>query len=271
VAAADSLADVLRLIDARTGSRAGIRPARRGVLGVCAHAPQATGGTDITALRVLLTADLLARAAELQGLQVLTAVDLTGSSPAQAAAIEADAGALGIHPPAARASCHDAPSSLDSPVDVHVAGPGAQVDPGQDGPLVSVGAAQLDRAGSGGGAGGAVLAGHRGDPLALRLALVSYPAGQPAILAGGELVHAAERLTYWRERVAQWAESPSGPVPATLAETVRTAFGALDTVLALAVLSGLSADETVPAGAKFETFVYADRILGLDLARDVGR
>jgi len=27
----------------------------------------------------------------------------------------------------------------------------------------------------------------------------------------------------------------------------------------------------VPAGAKFEAFVYADRILGLDLARDIGR
>jgi hypothetical protein len=248
------------LIDGRTGSRAEVRPARRGVLRVCAHAPRPTGGADITALRVLLVADLLARTAELRGLQVLTALDLTGSSPAQAAAIEADAGALGIHPPAARASCHDAPSSLGGPVDVHLAGRGSQADPGQDGLLVSVGAARLERAES-----------DPGNPLALRLALMSFPAGQPAVLTGDELVRAADRLTYWREQVAQWAESPSGPVPATLAETVQMAFGELDTVLALAVLYGLPADDTVPTGAKFETFVYADRVLGLDLARDIGR
>jgi hypothetical protein len=266
-AAIDSLADMLRLIDARTGSRAEVRLARRGVLRVCAHAPQATGGADITALRVLLVADLLARTGELQGLQVLTALDLTGTPHAQAAAVDDDAGALGIHPPAAGASCHDAPSSLGGPVDVHLVGRGAHVDPGQDGLLVSVGAAQLDRA----GAGGALLAGHRDNPLALRLALMSFPIGQPAVLTGDELVRAAERLTYWRERVAQWAESPSRPVPALLAETVQMAFGDLDTVLALAVLYGLPADASVPAGAKFETFVYADRILGLDLARDVGR
>jgi hypothetical protein len=71
--------------------------------------------------------------------------------------------------------------------------------------------------------------------------------------------------------VAQWAESPSRPVPAPVAERVWAAFGELDTVSALAALRGLPADASVPAGAKFETFVYADRILGLDLARDVGR
>jgi hypothetical protein len=241
------------------------------VLRVCAHAPRATGGADITALRLLLVADLLARTAELSGLQVLTALDLTGSSPAQAAAIEAGAGALGIHPPAARASCHDAPSSLGGPVDVHLAGWGAHIDSAQDGLLVSVGAAQLEGADTRPDtAAGGLITGHN-DPLALRLALMSFPAGQPAVLTGGELGHAAERLTYWRERVAQWAESPSRPVPATLAETVKMALGDLDPVSALAVLYGLPADESVPAGAKFETFVYTDRMLGLDLARDVGR
>jgi len=265
----DSLADMLRLLDARTGSRAEVRPARRGVLRVCAHVPPATGGADITAVRTLLTADLLARTGELRGLQVLTALDLTASSPEQAAAIDDDAGALGIHPPATRAICRDAPSSLGGPVDVHVAGRGAHVDPGQDGPLVRVGAARLDHAGS--GAGDALVAAHRGNPLALRLALMSFTIGEPVVLTGDELVRAADRLTSWRERVAQWAESPSRPVPATLEETVQTAFGDLDTVLALAVLYGLPADASVPPGAKFETFVYADRILGLDLARDIGR
>ena len=60
-------------------------------------------------------------------------------------------------------------------------------------------------------------------------------------------------------------------MPAQIAETVQAAFGNLDTVSALALLRGLEADPDVPAGAKFETFLYADRILGLGLPRDIGR
>jgi len=267
-AAVDSLTDVLRLLDARTGLRAEVRPARPGVLRVCA---QAAGGSGLTALRVLLTADLLSRTAELRGLQVLTAADLTGSPPAQAAAIEADAGLLGIHPPAAHTSCREAPSSLGGPVDVYLASQDTATGPGREGLLVSVGAARLDPAGGGPGAGGGLPAGHRDDPLAIRLALMAFPAGQPAALTADGLVRAGETLAYWRERVAQWAESPSRPMPAPLEAAAREAFGGLDTAAALALLHGLPADASVPPGAKFETFVYADRVLGLDLARDIGR
>ena len=261
---------MLRLLDTRTGSYAEVRLARPGMLRVCAHAPRASG-SDVTALRTLLTADLLSRTAELGGLQVLTALDLTSSSPAQAVAIGDDAGALGIHPPAAHASCHDAPSSLGGPVNVHLVSHDDHLDPGQDGLFVMVGAARLDRADSDPGAGGGLLTGHRGNPLAVRLALMSFPGDQAAALTDDELVRAGETLTYWRERVAQWAESPSRPVPTPLAEAARAAFSDLDTVSVLAMLRGLVADASVPAGAKFETFVYADRILGLDLARDIGR
>ena len=45
----------------------------------------------------------------------------------------------------------------------------------------------------------------------------------------------------------------------------------LDTPAALRVLRALEKDSEVPPGAKFETFVYADQLLGLDLARDIGR
>ena len=71
--------------------------------------------------------------------------------------------------------------------------------------------------------------------------------------------------------MAEWAESPSRPVPTAIAETAGAAFSDLDTVSALAMLRRLAADASVPAGAKFEAFVYADRILGLDLAREIGR
>jgi hypothetical protein len=263
---------VLRLLDARTGSPAEVRPARRGVLRVCAHAPQAAAQPDITALRVLLTADLLARAAELRGMQVLTAVQLTGASPAQAAAVEGSASVLGIHPPAFYGSCRDAPSSLGGPADVHLLGQGASMEPGQAGLLVTIGAARLDTAdGHPDAAAGGPLTGHRHDPLAVRLALMSFPGQRPAALADGELGRADETVARWRQLVARWAESPSRPVPAAIAGTMREAFGGLDIVAVLALLRGLPADANVPAGAKFETFVYADRILGLDLARDIGR
>jgi hypothetical protein len=249
-----------------------VRPARPGVLRVCVHAPRAVAGPDITAQRQLLAADLLARTAELSGLQVLTALDLTGTTSTQAAAIDRDAGALGVHPPAARVSCRDAPSSLGGPVDVHVVSQDAGADPGQAGLVVSVGSAQLDGADSrGGAAAGGFLTGHQYDPLAARLALMSVPNERPAVLTGGGLARAGEMLADWRRQVARWAESPSRPVPTPVAEAAGAAFSELDTGSVLTMLHGLATDADVPPGAKFEAFVYADRILGLDLPRDIGR
>ena len=37
------------------------------------------------------------------------------------------------------------------------------------------------------------------------------------------------------------------------------------------MLRRLEKDDAVAPGARFETFAWADRLLGLDLARDVGR
>jgi len=45
----------------------------------------------------------------------------------------------------------------------------------------------------------------------------------------------------------------------------------LDTPAALAALRALERDESVPPGARFEAFAYLDQLLGLDLARDVGK
>ena len=85
------------------------------------------------------------------------------------------------------------------------------------------------------------------------------------------LADACATVGRWRLRVAEWAESPSKPIPKQIAEAVREAFDDLDTVAALAFLQGLVSDDSLPAGAMFETLLYADRILGLDLPRDIGR
>jgi hypothetical protein len=266
-----SLRSVLRLLDARTGSYAEVRPARPGLLRVCAHVPEAAGGSDVTGLRVLLLADLLTRTAELRNLQVLTAVASGDRSSAQLAALERAADALGIHPPAARVGSGDARTSLGGPIDVHFAGDAAGVADRGSGPIAPVGGAHLHRAGDRDEAADDLLAGHEDEPLAVRLALMSVPYHQPADLTEQALADARATVGCWRLRVAHWAESPSRPVPAQIAETARAAFDDLDTVSALGLLRGLADDDSVPAGARFESFLYADRILSLDLPRDIGR
>lgn len=44
----------------------------------------------------------------------------------------------------------------------------------------------------------------------------------------------------------------------------------LDTAAVLGALRRVETDPGLADGARFETYVYADRMLGLDLARDLG-
>jgi len=169
---------VLRLIDTRTGSYAEVRTARQGVLRVCAHAPGAAEASDITGLRVLLVADVLTRAAELRNLQVLTALASDGEPNGQQAAVEHAAHALGIHPPAARARPGEAQAALGGPIDVHLASSGVRADDRRSGLVALVGAAHIYQAGE---VAGDLLAGHEHEhePLAIRLALLSFPITSP--------------------------------------------------------------------------------------------
>jgi hypothetical protein len=45
----------------------------------------------------------------------------------------------------------------------------------------------------------------------------------------------------------------------------------LDTAAVLAALGGLADEPSVPDGSKFETFVHADQVLGLELPSWIGR
>lgn len=112
-----SLSFMVRLLDADDGSYAEVRPARPGLLRVCAHVPAVAGVTDITWLRVALVADLLFRAAELRDLQVLTVLAFTGSPARQMETLGRAVGGLGIHPPAAQASLTEAHASPGGPAD----------------------------------------------------------------------------------------------------------------------------------------------------------
>jgi cysteinyl-tRNA synthetase len=110
------------------------------------------------------------------------------------------------------------------------------------------------------------------DPLALRLAFLEHRYRQQMNLSWDTLSAADRTLRRWRELVAEWACSPSKPMSPEVAGQIATAFDDdLDTPAALRALRRLEQDPLVPPGSKFESFAHADQLLGLDLARDVGR
>jgi cysteinyl-tRNA synthetase len=110
------------------------------------------------------------------------------------------------------------------------------------------------------------------DPLALRLAFLSTRYRQQANLSWDGIAGADRTLGRWRTAMAGWAESPSQALLPAYADAVLEAFeDDLDTPRALQVLRRLEKDDGVAPGAKFETFAWADALLGLDLVRRVGQ
>ncbi|MFF8319765.1 hypothetical protein ACF06V_21625 [Streptomyces bobili] len=240
---------MLRIIDARTGEPVVAAPVRRGLTRVEAHA----SGYGTGSLRVLLVADLVARVLELGGTSVLPV--LTGER--EQAELRAAATTLGVRP---FEDARDLSGGFGEAQAVHVAGEDSAATAGES-VWVPVGAVRPD-----------ALAGPDPDPAALRLALLSHHHRAPAALDAAALHEAAATLARWRRAVAHWARSPSRPVPDDLRGRLRTAWDDdLDLPAVLGVLRSVEeAGPPLPDGARFETYAYADRLLGLELTRDVG-
>jgi cysteinyl-tRNA synthetase len=116
------------------------------------------------------------------------------------------------------------------------------------------------------------LAARELDPLAARLAFLEHRYRQQLNLTWDTLTAADGTLRRWRDLVADWADEPSRPMCADYWTRISDALDDdLDTPAALRALRALAADPEIPAGSKFETFASADRVLGLDLVRLVGR
>ncbi|NGO12238.1 hypothetical protein G5C60_32690 [Streptomyces sp. HC44] len=254
---------MLRITDARTGEPVDAAPARRGLTRVEAHVPRA----DTTGLRVLLVADVLVRALELNGTPVWTVL----TAPEGQAEIREGAAALGIRP---FEDHRDSEPALGEAQVLHVIGvPGVPGISGPDdetpaGVRVEV-APVLDEA----PADDESRPAHEGsDPSALRLALLARPRHEPLQLGAAALADAGKVLTHWRGAVATWATRPSNPIPDPVRQQLRAAWeDDLDVPAVLDVLRRVATSETVPDGARFETYAYADRLLGLELTRDIGR
>jgi hypothetical protein len=255
---------VLKLDGAEVG------PAHRGEFRILVAARSAGLGQ----LRSYLTADLLRRYAERARLTPAV-IDL---HPGHEAELRAACGRLNVHPPARTLTRPFHAGQLDGQfpdgmrepvfdVGVHAAGEtaAARVRP-LAGYWIQVA----------GAAGGPATDGERvelgEEPLAVRMKLMrqGYGADLTADLSprhGGDA-----ELARWRELVAGWARSPSGAMSRPYADAIAAAFAdGLDTPAALGELAALADDPDVPDGVKFETFAAADRLVGLDLARDVGR
>jgi hypothetical protein len=110
------------------------------------------------------------------------------------------------------------------------------------------------------------------DPLAVRLALLTRHYRTDVDLSVDDLREAEEELTSWRTRVAGWADSPGKALNrAYVDEAVAALDSDLDIPGVFPVLSRLADDADVDPGAKFETVIKLDMILGLDLVALVGR
>ncbi|MDX3452918.1 hypothetical protein PV396_13315 [Streptomyces sp. ME02-8801-2C] len=250
---------MLRILDARTNKPKVAAPARRALTRVEAHAPR----FDPTALRVLLVADVLIRALEVGGTPVWPV--LTGGE--QVAELRAAAAALGIRP-------------FEDRGDVGPEFAGAQLievvsrDEGTtDGIRLAVAPADSPTASPADSATATATATAPGDidPATLRLALLTRPRSETVRLTPETLADAGSELAHWRHSVAVWAERPSRPVPEAVRQDLRAAWeDDLDVPAVLDVLRRVETLDGVPDGARFETYAYADRILGLELTREIG-
>ncbi|MFI8193647.1 hypothetical protein ACIF8T_33545 [Streptomyces sp. NPDC085946] len=288
---------MLRITDARTGGLVDAAPARRGLTRVEAHAP----GAGPTGLRVLLVADLLVRALELGGTPVWAVL----TAERERAELRAGARALGIRPfedggdagagpggarvlrvegegegegegggggggdggtaPGDRIRITVAPVELPTPPTSPTSADRSAPPPTGPSAAPPTGpSADVPPAGP-----GAPLAGA--EPATLRLALLAHRRDTPLRLDAAALDDAGAVLAHWRRAVAAWARRPSRPVPEEVRGRLRTAWeDDLDTPAVLRVLRQVETDADLPDGARFETYAYADRLLGLDLTRDLG-
>ncbi|MGW1600763.1 hypothetical protein [Streptomyces eurythermus] len=165
---------MLRILDARTGESVPAAPARRGLTRIEAHAC----GPDPTALRVLLTADLLVRALELGGTPVWTSL----TAPRDQPELRTAGTRLAIRP---FEFSRDLASGLGEAQALHVVRRDSAEAVGE-GPVVAVAEVEWVPGAGGGPAAGedgpAALTALLSDPSALRLALLAVPRGEPARL-----------------------------------------------------------------------------------------
>lgn len=240
---------MLRILDARTGELIDAARAPRGLVRVHARVDR----FDATGLRVLTCADVLVRALEV-GSNPVWATLTSAEDPGEADRLRTTAAALGIRPFEEHHAAGTGPEATRT-VEVLAA----------DG--TGTGAVRFEVAPV--GTGGDPVPSPE-DPTVLRLALLARHRGQAIQLDAAALADAGSTLKRWRAAVAGWATRPSKPVPDDVRRRLRTAWeDDLDIPAVLDVLRWMETSD-VAEGARFESYAYADRLLGLELTREIG-
>ncbi|MEU6660071.1 hypothetical protein [Streptomyces sp. NPDC046821] len=255
---------MLHLVDAPSGRP--VAPVmHRSVVRIGVPVRLPGGGGTLSDVRAMLTADVLTRVLELAGTIAYTGLICPDGSDERREALQARAAELGMHPAAAHGDEHGTAQELGGPfavrvVDTHQAA--NETDEAGDVIRIAVGDTHtVERATE-----------RSDDPLSLRLALLTQPRTEPFHLTPHAVSAAHHTLLRWRHAVATWADSPSRPMPGPARDSIRDCLeDDLDVPGVLRTLHRLEHSGDAPAGALFETFAYVDRVLGLDLVRDVGR
>jgi hypothetical protein len=261
---------MLRIADGRTGRLVEVPSAHRHFLRICVHLPVIDNGIGAVHLRVLLLGDVLARTAELYGLQTLTVLTAPDLPQEQVHALDRVMAVLGIHPPAT-GRAHNPSETPSAAADVHVLAHGTDQQDSVGGVRIDVGQVGTAPPDAGGPGSPDAAAPEGTDPLAVRMLLLGHAYRTPVMVTDAALARARRTLRHWRQLVADWAQEPSRPIPADLLRQAHAALADnLGVPAVLDMLRSVERDAGVPAGAKFETFAHLDRVLGLDLAREVG-
>ncbi|MBT2511762.1 hypothetical protein J7I98_39570, partial [Streptomyces sp. ISL-98] len=213
---------MLRIADTRTGRFVEVPSAHRHQLRICVHLPVIGTGVGTVHLRAPLVGDVLARTAELHGLESLTVLTTPDLSPEQARALGRAMSVLGIHPPAT-VGVHSLTEPLCAAADVHLAEYGT---PGQDavgGVWMGVGQVSPAPPDEGAPDRGDLLAPEGTDPLAVRMLLLRHAHRTPVTVTSAALAEARRTLKHWRQQVADWAQEPSRPIPADVLRQAHAA------------------------------------------------
>jgi len=102
------------------------------------------------------------------------------------------------------------------------------------------------------------------DPLALRLVLLENRYRSQMDLTWNALEAAHATLRRFRESMAKWGQSPNELEDPEIARALTTD---MDTPRALQRIRSIEKDKNISPEDKRAIFIYADRVLGLDLAR----
>ncbi|MFF1356469.1 hypothetical protein [Streptomyces sp. NPDC058297] len=252
---------MLRLVDACSGLP--VAPVmHRSVVRIGVPVALPEGGEALSDVRAMLVADVLTRVLELSGTIAYTGLICPDGADERRAALQARAAELGMHPAAAHGDERGVEGELGGPFAVRVSR-SEEAPNDVDGDVIRLAV---------GDAHAADVVERADDPLALRLALLTEPRTEPLRLAPASVAAAHHTLLRWRHAVATWADSPSRPMPGPARDSISDCLeDNLDLPGVLRTLHRLEHSGDAPAGALFETFAYVDRVLGLDLVRDVGR